>query len=562
MGVPFFADPGHSEMGTTRQKLPLPSKLRIYQSDNANQHRKPEKTRRMCVNPLPRWFDALMALGYTVFSHLREDLTMNIRFTWLIPVALTIVNTVALAQEPVDQGSLFQINPEPQKSIPPLLYSTDELTQTPAPPLSANNALGHELVNQSLDQSLFDAYSKSLQNKSFDQLIDSPSIFNEPESVKRKLIASIYFNSTRNNENFPNSQVMKSFLVKENFETKPELDFFMVNASERYSTGPSDANEQLILVSPQQSLIEQRAIKPKLISETNMQTQSGSNTGRGYENNYTFENEESGYKATLPQSEVNLMRTEAKDCLGRKKRSGTEGSAEREQVYRCFVFFNSELFKKMEYQNSSYLQYLQTLPLLTTIVDKKDNHVCMASYYGKNIWITASHCVTDAWVDMGISILADGKKLPITKTMRRECSKGSESGCDVAQITAPTPSVSTDNIVLKGTRSTIITEQTDLFIPGIEVETSIYSEGGVSFESALMWADVGKAYCRVYKVEAGCFSHTCSTLTGFSGAPVYFVNAKDKKIHLIGIHTGNNQGEVSCKTSGTNYAVSTDLFEG
>ncbi|WP_417312045.1 hypothetical protein [Ectopseudomonas khazarica] len=495
-----------------------------------------------------------------------DDFAMSIRLSWLVSVALMVGNTVALAQEPAERDSLFQIDPVPHNSIPPVLYPTDWFNQTPTLQLSTRQnidaSFSHGLTNKPFDQRMIDAYSQSQQNKSFDQLIDGPSISKDPESQKRKLIASIYFNNTFKSQSFPDNQVMKSFLVHENFEVKPELDFFMVNASERYNTGPLRVNQQLILVSPENRLIEQGDLKPKRMKEELLQTHSGSNTGRGYENGYTFKNEVSGYEAKLPQGEVDMMRVEAKDCLGRRKRSGVEGSVDRAKVYKCFVFFNRDLFKEMGYKNSAYLQYLITLSLLTTIVDRKGNHVCMASYYDKNTWITANHCVTDTWIEsMGISILANGKKVPITKAMRRECAKQS-LGCDVARIIAPTPNVSTDNIVLRGARSTIVTEKTDLFIPGIEVETPIYTESGVSFDRALMWADVGKAYCRVYKVEAGCFSHTCSTLTGFSGAPVYLVNAEDQKIYLIGIHTGDDQQDVSCKTSGTNYAVSPDLFEG
>ncbi|MNF96780.1 hypothetical protein D3C84_795800 [compost metagenome] len=85
-----------------------------------------------------------------------------------------------------------------------------------------------------------------------------------------------------------------------------------------------------------------------------------------------------------------------------------------------------------------------------------------------------------------------------------------------------------------------------------------------AYEETLMWSDVGRGYCRIRNVYKGCMSHTCSTIDGWSGGPVY--GHDNNHVTLLGVHSGYSSEQVACSGKGdnmpTNYATLKPLYEG
>jgi hypothetical protein len=104
---------------------------------------------------------------------------------------------------------------------------------------------------------------------------------------------------------------------------------------------------------------------------------------------------------------------------------------------------------------------------------------------------------------------------------------------------------------------TTISSTTTLFIPGIEVGTAIPEKNIDGAGKKMMWSKIQNA-CIPYEVKHGCISYTCSTLKGFSGAPVFSVRGAE--IRLIGVHAGGQVGG-SCENNGINSAVTSDIFK-
>lgn len=277
-----------------------------------------------------------------------------------------------------------------------------------------------------------------------------------------------------------------------------------------------------------------------------------------YSGDYSFFNEYEGKYYGKPTAlELMAMDLQSENCRGFLS-IGNSKEAE-EAIENCFVAKDRRM-ELLAGKNADY-GYLRALNLVTAIVDKDDEHACIASVYRKNTWITAAHCLERNDISYGRYILLpNGPKL-IGKDDITLC-KGI---CDVATIKAETPDipeVSRLNVTpnLKGIRP-----NTQIFLPGL-VQGSKISKNidRKALEENFMWSDFGMGYCRVRHVYNGCISHTCSSIDGWSGAPIY--SYEGDRINLLGVHSGVTIGAVSCYNKGdkqpTNYATLKPLYEG
>jgi hypothetical protein len=278
-----------------------------------------------------------------------------------------------------------------------------------------------------------------------------------------------------------------------------------------------------------------------------------------YSGKYSFFNEYTGKIYGRPHSHtLRQWDDESRRCKGFLSVSSSEES--KRDVENCFVAKDFRL--EMLAGRYAEYRYLRSLSLITTLIRKDETHSCMASVYKKNLWITAKHCLPDPAIDYGIYILLpDGSRL-ITRDDVTPCTK---PRCDTATIKATTPDVPEMAILnitpdLNGLRP-----DTNIFIPGMVQSSSVSKNiDRKSLEESIMWSDFGKGYCRIRNVYHGCLSHTCSSIEGWSGSPVYAFEGD--QIKLLGIHSGADVNKVSCINKGdkvpTNYATLKPLYEG
>lgn len=274
---------------------------------------------------------------------------------------------------------------------------------------------------------------------------------------------------------------------------------------------------------------------------------------------YRFYNEyaDTYYNGPDP-AERSTMDLQSAKCKGYLTLQNTE--AARKNIANCFVSkdFRIEVLagKHAEYN------YLGAIKLVTSIVDKRDRHLCMASFYRENTWITAKHCLVKSNIKFGIYlVLPSGPKL-IKPTDITTCSK---EKCDVSLITADTSHIHADGWFDSSPDLKKLKPDSIIFLPGIvqgtPVSKSIHRQ---DYEETLMWSDVGKGYCRIRNIYTGCMSHTCSTIDGWSGGPVYGYD--NRRVSLLGVHSGYSSEEVTCAGRGdnmpTNYATLKPLYEG
>ncbi|WP_170930014.1 MULTISPECIES: serine protease [unclassified Pseudomonas] len=410
---------------------------------------------------------------------------------------------------------------------------------------------GYNLTNK-LDKDLIENYSNSLQGKSLEQLKEQSPIVNYDFLQKNKDKTLQIWKTTLNTPYDPGPQVIMEHLTRINLGLPPNQDIATSPATTKLLI-KSDPRITTYANTPLSNI--QSSFFTKDIPGSNQQTIGGNNIGPKFQNTDPFRNDISGVSRSIAEKDLLKLRTENKDCIGNFTSSTGNRRLTREQIYKCFVTLNTSFDKVMPKGS-----YLDALDLLTSITITRDGtHSCMASFYDKDTWITAAHCVSYANIADGRSILINGKQIPITKTIVKSCGK---PGCDVAFISSPTNVTDTAKYELRNPNLSLLTEQSQILIAGIEEGSPILPADKSPYKSNLMWSDVGKGFCRIFRVQSGCLSHTCSTLSGFSGAPIYWVNSSSSKIELIGVHSGESVEGMKCNDTESNYAVASDLYQG
>ncbi|VVM47571.1 hypothetical protein PS639_00607 [Pseudomonas fluorescens] len=395
-------------------------------------------------------------------------------------------------------------------------------------------------------------FDSLVQGKSLRDIAIIKSLTGDPVVEHRKQYLIDYANKQAGTFKSLNPQDLRSYLVNENLGLYPHERIFTIPATEKLKNN----RDSYIDYGPPR-LESKLPYYGKLPKGSNEQTTGEGNGPEIYTPNSTFENDYSVTTISLPSGSYSSMKSESEGCLGNLRATAGPKDPERAEVYKCFRFLNDELYDAVVSRKD--FGYLSALPLLASIVGDDSKHICMASFYKEGVWITAKHCVTTLRLSKGINLVVGNE---LIKIMKEKVSWCSGSFCDVGFISAKTPVVDLNNLELQNPNLAAVNWGAEIFIPGIEEGESIDRKAPMnSFRAQLMWSDVGRGYCKAFKVKKGCINHTCSTLNGFSGAPVYWIDKKDRKIQLIGIHTGHSRF-FGCAGSETNYAVTSDQYRG
>ncbi|MFS2067508.1 hypothetical protein ACEN9D_01910 [Pseudomonas sp. CT11-2] len=394
-----------------------------------------------------------------------------------------------------------------------------------------------------------DEYSKLLKGKTLEELVNQKPIINDAGLQESKEQALTTWKNSLNTPYDPGPQVIREHLTRKNFGLPDSPDIATISATKKIpmNIDPHITNNGINQI-PKQAFI----LPNSKIPGANQQTMAGNNTGNKYGKTKPFKNELSGYQHGATLEDLEKFRADSKNCIGTLTNSEGNPGLFRKDVYKCFKTLNSP----STFASSGYLQALN---LITSITKNDGLHSCIASYYKEGEWITAGHCVTKNNLADGRNLIIGEKTLPLNEYNVRRCYL---PGCDAAIILAKTPEIDYSKYELTNPKLQLITENSEVFIPGMEVGMPIIITPEAPYKYNLMWSDVGHGYCKIYRVENGCFSHTCSTLTGFSGAPVYWINAPSGKIELLGIHTGESTEGTTCAETNTNYAVTANLYKG
>lgn len=404
-----------------------------------------------------------------------------------------------------------------------------------------------------------------LQGESLENIVAQKGLNIDQISIERKERAQQRFFKTYGEEGVPDINTYRRYLVKETLGLPPDVENFVVNA-EFALTNPGlmgiDAEKQYHLevfwtqksreAGTEASTFEKYRMKKKDVASA---TRNVDNTGGLYDNPTVNVLTGTAYRFTDLEKEK--MAVEAANCAPGINSTGGE-SVLRKEIMTCFQKFDEKFFDDMGYTNVSSRGIYDGLKYVTSLVDENGYHQCMASYYAEGVWITAAHCVSEVQIDSGLYVLASNIKVKLELSGDISVKLCGISKCDVAFIYAPTPQIDSSRFVAVGDLAQL-TSKTPILVPGIELGSPVVRESTKIFNESLMWAPVSKGYCRAYIVEVNCISHTCSTLTGFSGAPIYMEDSQ-RRIHLLGVHSGEKSAVVSCKAVDASYAVSSQLF--
>ncbi|MEW5714062.1 hypothetical protein AB1462_17075 [Pseudomonas sp. SB113] len=238
------------------------------------------------------------------------------------------------------------------------------------------------------------------------------------------------------------------------------------------------------------------------------------------------------------------------------------------QIAKCFTSLSNAVLKITPYVSIDKT-YTRGLSSLSSLVTTSDIHRCDVSVVRSGLWITAKHCLDDVKWNLDIlRIVVENKKVKIIKAVPANCQ---QQPCDIAYLYAETPTSAEIPTILS--KEVEIRWDNPIFIPGIPYGAklagifepeSIYSNEAVSpsyaklrYNDLVMWSPYNEGFCMsLMKDNASCIIHTCSTVRGFSGAPIYRYDQEKDKIILIGIHSGAdgelNKCEVTSKK--VNYA--------
>ncbi len=345
-----------------------------------------------------------------------------------------------------------------------------------------------------------------------------------------------------------------------NYEQKALEILIKNDADKQFSLSPTDS----LNVSPylwNKLPLKDDLLIQKLIDKSDWTKHTyGANNGPDVVEEFdVFKNFQLGYQAgsKIPAYQINRWKYEASECIGEISISGNP--KEDVRTSKCFVWLDKVriLAKSEKSPDNTYLKGLTTV---TSVIDNADSHKCIASAYKKDIWVTARHCLIlvddmqKASSDKRY-LLIEGRRREIKNSMVTVCKNDKE--CDVAFIEISTGSVKDDEFPRLIYEKDFINTSTEVLVPGLAVDQKLADRYEPAlYREELMWSPYGKGFCRFMQVkDNGCLIHACSTLIGFSGAPMYSYDKNDEKMVLIGIHSGRDGSKNSCEdSSSASYA--------
>lgn len=255
------------------------------------------------------------------------------------------------------------------------------------------------------------------------------------------------------------------------------------------------------------------------------------------------------YDIGLSDRELALREREGQDCTGELD----DGIGDKTKILRCFTSLAADSgYQPVKLADNN--GYLKGLANLSSIIDAANKHVCDASVIRPGRWVTAKHCFEENGRS-GLKVIVGNRTVAIKDI--NDCA----GACDIAYFNADTPE---NAVIPKLYRANeILTGRIPVFIPGIPYSTDLSSiftrKPAAAFEPAtaelvrqrygqfIIWAAYNRAFCLILHQDAnGCFIHTCSTVRGFSGAPIYTFNESTGQLYLIGIHSGAQSANNQC----------------
>lgn len=246
---------------------------------------------------------------------------------------------------------------------------------------------------------------------------------------------------------------------------------------------------------------------------------------------------------------------ELKNCIGLGGQD-VYSKHYKKEYDQCFMGLD-ETQKYLDERGLTQPSYLDGIKYLASIASRPRGsflHSCMASAYQPNKWITAKHCLTKNHIINGAYLIALGAQVKISQEMVSLCDDCDIAVIDVSGIQALKPAG--NEPVVPATLSVKVEDE--VFIAGIPEKTVLNDFSPEGIAAQLRWSAVGLGFCRVFGIDDKCLTQTCSTIRGFSGAPVYKFNSVTSRVEILAVHSGVDNEMSSCpgQAEGVNYATS------
>ncbi|WP_447747800.1 hypothetical protein [Pseudomonas nicosulfuronedens] len=267
----------------------------------------------------------------------------------------------------------------------------------------------------------------------------------------------------------------------------------------------------------------------------------------------------------IPENIIKEKLRQSQDCKGEQ-----DDGNQKLLISKCFTSLSNTALLVTPYVSMDKT-YTRGLSSTSSLIGKDGNHVCIVSVVKKGMWITARHCLAnfnDNFKDL--RIIVDNRMVEITGADSSLCTN-KDKPCDIQYFYAETPKSA--EIPAIYSKEVEVRWDNPVFIPGIPYGASLkevfaseskYEDIPVTpqhakdrYNDLVMWPPYNEGFCMSLAKDAnGCIVHTCSTVRGFSGAPIYRYNKDTDKIELIGIHSGANPDLNRCATRNpkVNYA--------
>lgn len=257
------------------------------------------------------------------------------------------------------------------------------------------------------------------------------------------------------------------------------------------------------------------------------------------------------YNSEIPEEEIRKRVLQSSECKGE-----LDDGTQKYLIAKCFTSLNDPALLITPYATLDKT-YTRGLSSTSSLVDQLGRHVCVVSVIRKGVWVSAKHCLEDSVKFESLRIISGAKKVQISSVAAAPC----KEPCDIAFFFAETPEDAEIPVIKpKGAE---LKWDNPIFIPGVPYGFSLSSvlkpepattNTPVSdtlaknrYNNLVMWPPYNEGFCMTLtKDTSGCIVHTCSTVRGFSGAPIYRYNSNTDKIELIGIHSGADKQYNNC----------------
>lgn len=256
-----------------------------------------------------------------------------------------------------------------------------------------------------------------------------------------------------------------------------------------------------------------------------------------------FENDANGSKPeTITNGDIRKVVGQYKDsdCEAYIDNVKNLNDEEVAQVMNCFSTMSSS--------RDVGSQYIQKVSNSIGSLTYDGIHHCTISYLGSGRWVTARHCLSGAENNLSrFSIIsADG---PLIISRLEHC-KVTDCDADFLFVNEGGLKKTVAATTMPEAVKTIKKMQR-LFVPGYMDGKPIPSGTHEGFVQAILWSKLEKA-CFPVKVRDDCITHTCSTIQGFSGSPVF--TEVDGKLVMVAMHVGVSDGS-ECRDYSRNMAI-------